>query len=53
MRLFSYIDPAAGGLLIQVLLGGTAGVLALFRGKIRRLFKSGSEATVLPADRES
>lgn len=37
----AYIDPSAGGMLIQALLAGTAGVAVLgklFWGRIRRLF---------------
>ena len=41
MPVFAYIDPSAGGMLMQLLLGGTAGVLViarLFWHRIRRLF---------------
>ena len=44
----AYIDPSAGGMLIQALLAGTAGVAVLgklFWGRIKRLFGA--------ADRES
>jgi hypothetical protein len=37
----AYIDPSAGGMLIQALLAGTAGVAVLgklFWGRIKRLF---------------
>jgi hypothetical protein len=44
----AYIDPSAGGMLIQLLLAGTAGVAVLgklFWGRIKRLFglSSGKE----------
>jgi hypothetical protein len=45
----AYIDPSAGGMLMQLLLGGTAGLLVvgrLFWSRIRRVF--GRED---PADR--
>jgi predicted membrane metal-binding protein len=38
--ILAYIDPSAGGMLMQLLLGGTAGVLVigrLFWSRIRRL----------------
>jgi hypothetical protein len=38
--IFAYIDPSAGGMLMQLLLGGTAGVLVIGRllwSRIRRL----------------
>jgi hypothetical protein len=38
---FAYIDPSTGGMLMQLLLGGTAGVLVigrLFWSRIRGLF---------------
>lgn len=41
MAVFAYIDPSAGGMLMQLLLGGTAGVLVigrLFWSRIRGLF---------------
>jgi hypothetical protein len=37
----AYIDPSAGGMLVQLLLAGTAGVAVLgrlFWGRIKRLF---------------
>jgi len=39
--ILAYIDPSAGGMLMQLLLGGTAGLLVivrLFWSRIRRLF---------------
>jgi hypothetical protein len=39
--IIAYIDPSAGGMLMQLLLGGTAGILVigrLFWSRIRRLF---------------
>ena len=41
MAIFAYIDPSAGGMLMQLLLGGTAGLLVigrLFWSRIRGLF---------------
>ena len=38
----AYIDPSAGGLLIQILLGGLAGIgvlVKLYWGKITKLFR--------------
>ena len=38
----AYIDPSAGGLLIQILLGGIAGIgvlVKLYWGKITKLFR--------------
>ena len=46
----AYIDPSAGGMLVQLLLAGTAGVAVLgklFWGRIKRLF-GGSDAA--PSD---
>jgi F0F1-type ATP synthase assembly protein I len=39
---FAYVDPTSGGLLIQLLLGGVAGVAAIARlywGKIHTVFR--------------
>lgn len=44
MNLFSYVDPAAGGLLAQMLLGGTLGVAAFLRARWHRLRKKDSAA---------
>ena len=41
LHLLAYLDPAAGSLLLQVVLGGVAGLalaLKLFWHRIRRLF---------------
>jgi hypothetical protein len=52
----AYIDPSAGGMLVQLLLAGTAGVAVLgrlFWGRIKRLFgvSDAANATVEhPAD---
>jgi hypothetical protein len=38
--ILAYIDPSAGGMLMQLLLGGTAGLLVigrLLRSRMRRL----------------
>ena len=38
----AYIDPSAGGLLVQILLGGIAGIgvlVKLYWGKLTRLFR--------------
>ena len=38
----AYIDPSAGGLLVQILLGGFAGIgvlVKLYWGKITKLFR--------------
>ena len=34
---FSYLDPGTGTLIVQALLGGTAGVVVLFKTKRSRL----------------
>jgi len=47
----AYIDPSAGGMLIQALLAGTAGVAVLgklFWGRIKRLFGAADSE---PADK--
>lgn len=45
---YAYLDPGSGGLLIQLLLGGVAGLLAILKlywfnikAKIKRLFSKG------------
>lgn len=35
---FAYIDPAAGSLILHVLVGGIADTAAFFRTQIRRMF---------------
>ena len=38
----AYIDPSAGGLLVQILLGGIAGIgvlVKLYWGKLTKLFR--------------
>jgi hypothetical protein len=53
----AYIDPSAGGMLVQLLLAGTAGVAVLgklFWARIRRFFGAADSATTsdtkLPPD---
>jgi hypothetical protein len=53
----AYIDPSAGGMLVQLLLAGTAGVAVLgklFWGRIKRIFGGADSATTsetkLPPD---
>jgi hypothetical protein len=44
--ILAYIDPSAGGMLMQLVLGGTAGLLVivrLFWSRIRRLFGGGDD----------
>lgn len=61
-RVEAYIDPSAGGMLVQLILAGTAGVavlLKLFWGRLKGLFglrepenpASSSGDTKLPHDR--
>lgn len=50
MSLFAYVDPAAGGLLAQMLLGGTLGVVAFFRARMHRLRKRDVEEPVVEAE---
>jgi len=43
---FAYIDPTSGGLLIQLLLGGLAGlgvIARLYWGKIQKVFRRKTE----------
>lgn len=44
---FAYLDPGTGTLIVQALLGGTAGVAVLFKTKRSRLAKKNK-----PADAE-
>ena len=46
MNLFAYVDPAAGGLLAQMLLGGTLGVAAFLRARWHRIRKKEAEPVV-------
>jgi hypothetical protein len=39
MTHFAYLDPGTGTLIVQALLGGTAGVAVLFKTKRSRLVK--------------
>ena len=44
----AYIDPSAGGMLVQLLLAGTAGVAVLgklFWGRIKRIFGAADSTT--------
>lgn len=41
MRLFAYLDPGSGSMLLQVLLGGLAGIavsIKMFGKRITRIF---------------
>jgi len=43
MRLFAYLDPGTGTIIVQAVLGGVAGVAVLFKtvgGKFRRKSKT-------------
>jgi hypothetical protein len=49
----AYIDPSAGGMLVQLLLAGTAGVAViarLFWGRLKRLF-GGTDPTPSESDK--
>jgi hypothetical protein len=51
----AYIDPAAGSILLQALLGGVAGILVigkLYYRKLKALFGHGPKVTDKPADGE-
>ena len=51
----AYIDPAAGGILLQALLGGVAGILVigkLYYHKLKALFGHRSKDADQPADGE-
>ena len=51
---FAYIDPAAGGLILQVLVGGLAGAAVFFRTRIQRLFgKSATPESEAAVDAEA
>lgn len=50
MNIFAYVDPAAGGLLAQMLLGGTLGVAAFLRARWHRLRKTGVAAVATDTD---
>jgi hypothetical protein len=53
----AYIDPSAGGMLVQLLLAGTAGVAVLgklFWSRIRRMFGGvDAESSAKPAQSDS
>jgi hypothetical protein len=52
MTHFAYLDPGTGTLIVQALLGGTAGVAVLFKTRGGRLFKKNKAAdTEQEADR--
>jgi len=44
MAHFAYLDPGTGTLIVQALLGGTAGVAVLFKTKRSRATRKGSAA---------
>jgi len=44
---FAYIDPAAGSLILQALVGGVAGAAVFFRARIRRMFGRGETTDVV------
>ena len=46
--MFAYVDPAAGGLLAQMLLGGTLGVAAFLRARWYRLRRKTVEPATEP-----
>ena len=37
MFIFAYLDPGTGGLIIQAVLGGVAGIALFFRSRLGRL----------------
>ncbi len=49
MTHFAYLDPGTGTLIVQALLGGTAGVAVLFKTKRSRLAKK-KKAVEAPVD---
>ena len=52
----AYIDPSAGGMLVQLLLAGTAGVAVLgklYWTRIKRMFGAAGEASSKPAQTDS
>ena len=46
---FGYLDPGTGTLIVQALLGGTAGVAVLFKTKRSRMARKNKAAEVEPA----
>jgi hypothetical protein len=38
MRMFAYLDPGSGSILLQTLIGGVAGVLVLARYCLKSVF---------------
>ena len=46
MTHFAYLDPGTGTLIVQALLGGTAGVAVLFKTKRSRLARKNKAAEV-------
>ena len=50
MNIFAYVDPAAGGLLAQMLLGGTLGVAAFLRARWYRLRKKDATGVIADTD---
>ena len=45
---FAYLDPGTGTLIVQALLGGTAGVAVLFKTKRSRLARKNKAAEAEP-----
>lgn len=43
MRIFAYLDPASGGLIVQAVLGGIAGVAVAARAYGRRFLRRSSK----------
>lgn len=55
MDLLAYLDPGSGGLFLQILAGGLAGVATIFvvlRRKFASLFRFGRKAEEAPASTE-
>jgi len=57
MKVIAYLDPGTGSLIMQAVLGGTAGIAVLFKSKGKRFFKKGqpeeTPSEALDADTET
>lgn len=44
--IFGYLDPGTGGLIIQAVLGGVAGIALFFRSRFRRFSRKRSKSSI-------
>ena len=53
---YAYLDPGSGSMLLQLLLGGVAGIVMiakLYWARIKEFFRGGSSTTTKSGDNES